>query len=549
MEILDSATLERFKTLEPPNMAQWLSFSPDSRLLARFGLTQEHTWELTNWDLQTGGLVSSIPTEPYSSPTRHFSSTHSMDGKAVAVAYGDADTTVTAISTYDISSGTHTHSHRISGGRIVASIWTHGGCVRFVTVKPGSITIWEVGFTSAHTPTEVESLPAPDEINCSGECLFLPTLSRLAFTFQGAALVWDARDSRVLLKSPDGDYPTKMSFSTDGRVFAYGTTHDKIYLWTELPTGYTLQRVIPSSDGFIGPLLSPNGESIIIPDNMTIQLLRVADPTPPAPSVTIESDEQTSFIVEFSPGRISAAAARLEESMVTVFDLKSGDPRLIIDASMKILGLRVTDSAVVVVGEGKVVTWNLPAENSVPATRANISDSVQTTMFDHSAPPNSDPRPVPCTSISPDLNRVAIAWDTLGKYDGLNIYDVSAGKCLTGTTTKGYMPWFTPDGSEVWCRSLGDSADGWTITEDTRSGLPTLRPLGSTARPSGGFPWRSPRGHKVAHDGWVLDSSRKRLLWLPHRWRSSDTYMTWSGRFLGLLHRELPEAVILEFDG
>ena len=528
-------------------MAQWLSFSPDSRLLGQFGLKQDRTWELASWDLQTGGPIGSIPTEPYTFPARHFSSTHSMDGKKVAVAYGNTDATITAISAYDLLSGTRTRSYRPSEGRIVAPIWTHGEYIRFVTVKPGSITVWEVGFTSMHAPTGIKSLPGPDDINCSEECLFLPTLSRLAFTFQGAALVWDAQDSKLLLKSPNTDYPTRMTFSSDGRLFAYGTTRGKIYLWKESPTGYVLQKVIPNPDGFTGPLLSPNGESIIIPDNMTIQLLRIADPTPSVPSVPTQPTEKTSFIVEFSPGETLAAVVRLEGNTATVLDLESGDPRLIIDAGMKIHGLRVTESTVVIVGEGKVVTWNLPAENSALNPRASITDSVQTTLFDYSAPPNSDPRPVPCTSISPDLDQVAVAWDTLGKYEGLNVYDLSTGKCVMGTATKGYMPWFTPDACEIWCRSLGDSAEGWAIMEDAESDLLELESLGPTAHPLGGLPWRSPRDYQVTHSGWIADSSRSRLLWLPHRWRSNDTYMTWRGRFLGLLHRELPEAVILEF--
>jgi hypothetical protein len=132
-------------------------------------------------------VVGSVPFPQHQiRPPHYFSSTYSVDGKMVAVAYmdwGEDCTGVTVISTYNLLSGTHIYSHRVSEGRIVASIWTHGECLRFVTVKPGSITIWEVGFTSIHTLAEVESLPAPDDIG-SEEPLFLPTRSRLAFILQ-----------------------------------------------------------------------------------------------------------------------------------------------------------------------------------------------------------------------------------------------------------------------------------------------------------------------------------------------------------------------------
>ena len=58
-------------------------------------------------------------------------------------------------------------------------------------MKPGSITIWEIGFTSEHMLAEIESLPAPDDTG-SGDHLFLPTLSQLAFILQEMILIWDA---------------------------------------------------------------------------------------------------------------------------------------------------------------------------------------------------------------------------------------------------------------------------------------------------------------------------------------------------------------------
>ena len=549
IEILDHVTLERLGAFESPSAGRRLHFSPDNRLLVQFSNTQD----LTSWDLQTGGPVGTIHPDFFATHTSRFSFTYSADGKMVVVVHGNADTTAVIISAYDLSSGTRAYACHVLGGHIAASIWTHGECVRFVTVKPGSITVWEVGFTSIHTPAEIGSLPAPNDIDCSEECLFLPALSRLAFTFQEAVLVWDAQGSRVLLNFLGGNphamlnFPDgRMCFSSDGRIFAYRANSHETYLWQESPDGYMLQQVIPSNGGYVGPLLSPNGESIIIPGQATIQVQRVADPLPSISDLPIHRIGWHPFILEFSPDGTLAAVARLGENTAMILDTKSGDLWLVIDADMGILGLGLTQSTVVVIAEGEVVTWNLPAEDRVLRTRVDINDSVRTTAIDYSTRSHDSDVVVvaPHTSMSPDFNYVAITHDKSGGYMALNIYDVSTGKCLTGTRTDAEIPWFSPDGREVWC--LGSSSvERWRIVEDADSGLTKLEPLEPTADLPG-CPWKSPRGYRVRRE-WVLDSSGKRLLWLPRRWRS-DCWRKWGGRFLGLLHTELSDAVILEFN-
>ena len=59
--------------------------------------------------------------------------------------------------------------------------------------------------------------------------------------------------------------------------------------------------------------------------------------------------------------------------------------------------------------------------------------------------------------------------------------------------------------------------------------------------------WQSSCGYEVTNDGWILSGSKQRLLWLPHHWRSRKQHRRWEGQFLGLLHEELAEVVILEF--
>jgi len=64
--------------------------------------------------------------------------------------------------------------------------------------------------------------------------------------------------------------------------------------------------------------------------------------------------------------------------------------------------MRMIGSTIVVVGDGKVVTWNLPAGDHVPKTRGNMNNSIQTTKLKQSRSISSQ-----YASISPDLNYIA----------------------------------------------------------------------------------------------------------------------------------------------
>ena len=538
--VLDAATLEQLKILESPqDSSQWLSFSPDSRSLTMF----TSKGELASWDLQTGGPISTTCSEASAPTVEPFSSAYSMDGKMIAVAY--QDTIGTAISTYNLISGECICSHRAPEGKIVAPVWIHGEYLQFVTVKPGSITIWEVGFTMIHTLAEVKTFSAPDNIGSSGEHLFLPNISRLAFTLPRAVLVWDIQGSRCILNFMEARSPRRMSFSPDGCFFACGNLTQDIYLWKESPTGYILhQKITSGANNIVRPLLSPTGGSLIVFTGLSIELLHTKDSIIPS---SIPTQPVAKFLLEFSTDETLSVVARLEGSVVTVIDLKSGNPWLIINTGMRILCLRVTESTVVVVGEGKVVTWNLPTEDYTSDPRATTNGCIQTTTFNY--PQLHYSTLTPHTSISPTLDWIAVISPTMD----LSICSVSTGECVIAdvvTTYQGYMPWFTPDGYELWCMQClptgALTATGWTITEDNESDLIKLEPLESTTDPSGGFPWQSPSGYGVTHTGWVVNPDDKPLLWLPHYWRAYGMYRTWGKQFLGLLHGELPEAVILE---
>ena len=124
---------------------------------------------------------------------------------------------------------------------------------------------------------------------------------------------------------------------------------------------------------------------------------------------------------------------------------------------------------------------------------------------------------------------------------------MSTGRYLTGTRVfNAQGVGFTRDGREVWTCYHLDFEDGWKIVEDGGSGPIQLEPRDKIVHPSGVFDWESCGGYEV-RDWWVLSATQKRLLWLPHCWRSYSSRRAWSGRFLGLLQSELSEIVILEF--
>ena len=544
IQILDAVTLKRVKTLTAPwDCVMLLAFSPGSRLLTcstHFSPVFAIPVALITWDLQTGVPVSEITFE---AAKKAHSITYSGCRTMCGVLLETSDYTAVVhsyvVHTYDVLSGIPIHFHPVEG-RVVELIWTHGECFRFATLGPGSITIWEVGFTSEHPPTVVKSLPTPNNFDPSDECLFLPTLSRLAFVLEKTTLVWDAQNSKVLLSSVDAEWTGDMTFSPDGGLFACGTEGLEVYLWKESPTGYILHQKLISSPSHLPykPFLSPNGQLIVASCDRALRLWRVTDSTPLPSSVPIQ--HAGFFILGFSPDESLAAAAQSGGNTVTVLNLKSGTPRLIIDADMVIYGLRIAGSTVVVVGDGTVTTWNMPAGDSVINARATINDSVRATTFNYRRPaPSLELTPPPTASISPNLEHIAIEGE-----GSLDIYSVSTGEYLMGTHSWVGRSWWTPDGRQVWGYKKGER--GWAIPEHRNYHAPGLERLYRIRRPVGGFPWDPPRGYQVMDDGWILSPSGRRLLWLPPHWQVNRAHSAWGGQFLALLDPQLPEIVILE---
>jgi len=469
----------------------------------------------------------------------------SADGDIIGVAYFDRSTpNEFTICVYKTDSGQRLYAHSLDKWFI--GIWTHDQSFRFAAVESWTMTVWEVDHTFNSCFKYVGAFDLPSDFSPLGSFSFFPALYRLAYVAEGAVLIWDARSDKFIRKAKDENFRgSTISFSSDGHFLACGTTGRNIYLWDESPTGYALNQKFTSSALSPIPLFSPDGTSILTWDSSTIKLWPPGGPPTLASHGSLHTTSHSEhFILAFSLADGVAAFARGKNNMVTVLDLERGTQRLAIDAHMGVQGLRVVEGTIVVEGLNKVITWTLPAGDSVPGVVMKVEDSVTTTEFE--VPQLGRPQSV---SILPDGLHIAVR----GTGDGpaypapLSIYDMSR-SLLARTFAAGDTLWFSRSGSQVWCDGEVGKEQGWRVVKDNGPTRVSLDPL-PIGNPPEGYPWRSSRGFTVTDDWWILSPEGKRLMWMPHRWRSYERKArVWSGPFLALLHDTLPEPVILKLE-
>ena len=532
--VLDAVTLKQLYTPHTKHGSDWkeLIFSPDGYLLTAHSCNLQ----TVSWDLQTGGLVSDIRgNESFDSLT--FSGCGVMLGGLFGLSGKQG------IVIYDILSGTQISSHSLPGPDIIM-IWTHGKCLQFATIELGSIVIWEFGFTSANAPIQVASFSAPFTFNFSDGVAFLPILSQLSFIYQGRIIVWDALHQKILLDSIDVEGPSDVSFSTDGNFLICKAGIQKYHLWKKSPDGYLLHQNSLPNPSEATVLVSPDGESIISCGGLQLQLWHTISHTYSSNILPEYPWHSVFFLFEFSPDSSLVAIVKQLGNMVTVLDVRSGNPYLVINTGMEVCGIRITESSIITVSLEEAITWELPAGDCILNDPLNIDDGVQITTFD--LPEVT----APLASISPDLNYVAFIQSD---FETFSIFSMDTGEQLVTTESEGLLPGFILDGTGVWCAtsvsgSKKSVVDQWAIIRDDESNIIELEHTGTVTNPLSGFPWHSTCGYQVTDDGWVLSSGGKLLLWLPHQWQSVMFERKWSGNFLALPQQGAPEAIILELE-
>jgi hypothetical protein len=531
-----------------------MAFSPDSRTLT--SLIRSHggreEWFVVSWDLQTGGEIGATKWRETSEVDFKtgkiiYSITYSTNGKLVAILSTHRYSATIAI--YDVVSGVYMHDvyHRTRanpdldlGTQSVYKMWAHGDSLRFAIPEPTAIAIWEVGFTPGATLVEVETISLPPNIveMLSNEfppapAEFHPLSYRLAFIpLRGPLVVWDVRTSAILLHDPDFHSGGQKTFSSDGRFFAC-TRNSKVYIWESPSTGYSAFREFIPNDRDSTPLLSPNGKSIIAFRGPTIQLWHTKSITPPV----FRPTTKRSHLLEFHPDKSLAAIAPHRASTVTVVDLNTGVTQLTIDTSVQVRGLGLIGNTIVVIGDSKVITWNLPGWKFPPDARMDAKDSTRTIDLDKNL--------VGTTSTSLDFQYIGLMTVSHRK-SFVEVYCISTGQYLRYQAQVTAL-WFAPDGHDLWCATGDAEAKVLTVTQDT---LDHTKTVPKSEYGKWGCPWGSSRGYQITSEGWVLRQDGKRLLMLPPLWRSSfrEMEIAWNGKFLALLHMPLPEPVILELE-
>ena len=525
--VLDATTFEQNHTLYPPEtLPEWnnIKFSPGSHLLTGYSWMRDC---IITWDLQTGGLLSNIGTKKY--------------GRCNSMSYSDCGTMIgglfdtRTIVTYDISSGTCICSHLIQQ-EVFHHIWTCGKYLQFATVEPEVIIIWQVGFTSSNAPSKINSLSIPDNFSSDGLVLH-PTLSQFAFIHDRRVMVWDGQNHKVLLESEDDLYPRPdtIFFSLDGSFLICASQVEReCYLWKRSSSGYLLHKKLVSSSSEATPLISPDGESVLLVDGQMLQLW----PTASSPAIKAPMSSG-SFLFEFHPNESLVAFATIFSYTVTILDITSGNPWLTLKADMQICGLRMTGSKVIAIGDKYILTWSLPARDSIFDASKNINKSVHTTTLKHSSPVDMH-----FASISPNLQYVVFRSS-----DHLHIHNLHTGGKSKALRSSGQVLGFTPSSTEVWSASFDGKIDQWEIIEENESNAIKLKHLLRGVKPKSGFPWNPTCDYQVTDEGWILSSSGKQLLWLPHNWQEGEIIeRNWSGKLLAICNTTLPLPHILELE-
>ena len=561
MDILDPMTLQRLQSLRF-SQEVYVShvnsiFSPDSHMLTSVfhEISQSARGFVVSWDLQTGGVVSAIEWKR-SDKIWRTGITYSMNGKMIAV-LSQHETSAT-ISIFDVVTGVYlravdplasSNPDPALRAPYVYRIWAYGESIRFATPGPTGITIWEVGFAPGATPTQIETISIPcitietfflnqrsqEDIR---NTTFHPASCRLAFVGpKGTLLVWDVRASKSLLHLSYVNYHT---FTPDGRFLACRIGQE-VCLWKESPTSYTPFGKFAPAAPYPIPQFSLDGQSVVTFDNCRIQLWDTKSLATATSTILIQAFQHTGedLILEFLPDRPLAVATRKENKTVTVFDLKSGVPQLTIDTSIEVYGLRSIGNTIIVIGDEKVITWNLPEGNFVPGAGMNVEDSTRTINFR-----STDLMVVNvAASVSLDLRYIAFAG---GGENGhfLDVYCTSTGQNIRRESCSTAL-WFASGGREIWCVTE-DEAEVFRIS---RGALRRAGAVFDIENGRWGCPWGSSCGYEVRDDGWIIGAGGDRLLMLPPLWQSGlRVHRVWNGKYLALLRSELPEPVILELE-
>ena len=451
VEFRDSTTLEKLSALESPMSLSLsvvvIAYSPNGRLLA-CACTRPFSFEMgiAIWDIQTGGIVKAIHG---GEPGHPHSMLYSADGRMLSVACRKSPYKWT-VWTFDTASGERGCSDEL-GSEFDPVFWTKKNSIRFATSHRDDdnlyIDTWEISFTSNGHPTKVDSFRIYHEFNgANHQIFFSPANLRVAIVSVKSTIIRDARDSSLLLEASAsrtlGSYAGH--FSSDGNLFAC-TEQQEVQIWKASTEGYVLWAKFPlrfSAAAGGAFAFSPDSGSVVGWGLGIMEAWKVDHLVKP-PALEQPSDFWNSHLVAFSTNGTHVAIGRASSGTITVVDLHSGAPELIVNADMGIVDIKMVGDTVFALGGMKVVSWSLTGrsyEQEEHGVRlAGPDESLKIVEMDEH---DLDPR------LLDDQCQKAV----LTSADDIFLFDADNGACLGAfhftSRFRGFR--FSSDGRQLW---------------------------------------------------------------------------------------------------
>jgi len=514
VEIRDSHSSELLSTLRPTeptsHLINMLAYSPDGHTLAAFLTTS-----LVIWDIQTGGVVKEVEC----GLTNNAFMVWSLDGQAIGITLSDGALTCRyTIHLYDVDSGVTQSPGTVQSNKI-PHLWAHGKSFRIMTHRWDgqgcTINISEVGSVL----TRIESFHIGLFRQHDHILSFSPTTYRISASLQNELCILNIQTSEPLLKEQDRLFRSHC-FSSDGSLFA-ASVRLSVCIWKYDSGQYTQWMEFPNQRYFPRCLqFSPALSSIAGCLPGVIQVWHLDHPP-------VNTHPNNCMPLLALPHHCTyMATSHHRGDVVTITNLLLQTTSQVIDTSMEIKRLVLTNNVLLVLGNGTIIAWQLTEEGVVDGIfgnrRAGCSDSVWAVplpLFNYTTiSPYSDP------TFFVEDQVVAIRWQGLV----VCVYNMRTGELLRPAQapshhhTLGYSLWdllYIPH--YLHCHESNihiiHSENDWQVSRTT------------------------------LQEGWVKDPEGRHRLWVPIQWRVSIISVGWLSKIMALRLNLQGGSIVIKF--
>ena len=461
--------------------------------------------------------------------------------------------------TYDALSATQLCQGDIptSGETWSVACWIYKDTLQFAvdlnTYGKLLINIYELQPTSSLPLHLLSSFPLLPQ---SGEFSFSPVSFHASFATDQEVIILDVQASRPLLQTKFDTIIPPGEFSPNGNFFALCGQGEKVYVWKNTPTGYTLWGSFRARSQIITPFWSPLSASLLCWSPLGIQLFYPDNSIDPLSNVKIQLNfrNETHIVACLTDG-VHIATAKKQNNIITVLNYHSGTLLQSINTDMQIHDIKTIDDTIFVVDIHKLASWKLGSGGTTHShygTWRVAVDEVSALEI------NQD-----YSVLSHDCSQIAFTAQ-----DRIFLYCVETQEILKSIKWEHDLldMQFSPDNCELWLTSVTpsagdhhffmklDTAVDWAIMEEslysqeTDSTWEWFQGEGVDIQ-AWSTKLASPHGcYAGIGSQWVTDSEGSKLLWLPPNWRIIKEWdMRWNNSFLTLLHYHHPGPIIIDF--